>query len=119
MVLEAGRVVVVKDAPPAVDINDTSGRGDEQHQCDLDHVTDLNQHGGGHQCQHSSVAVIFGVAKATNVARQGGGGGRGHRGGARVRDPRQTTQLQKKSSDAMSSEEKKTEAFDLGADFPV
>lgn len=50
VVLEAGRVVVVKDVSPAVDVNNASGHCDEQHQCELDHVTDLNQHGGGHQC---------------------------------------------------------------------
>lgn len=88
---------MVKDVPPAVDVNDPGRRGDEQHQRHLDHVTDLNQHGGRHQRQHSSVAVIFGVVKATHVAREGGGGGgrggRGRREAARLWDPRQTAQL--------------------------
>lgn len=50
IVLEAGCVVAVKDVPPAVDVNNTSSHCDEHHQCELDHMTDLNQHGGGHQC---------------------------------------------------------------------
>lgn len=48
VVLEAGRVVAVEDVPPTVDVYNTCGHCDEQHQCELDHVTDLNQHGGGH-----------------------------------------------------------------------
>lgn len=81
VVLEAGHVIVVEDVPPAVDVNNASGHCDEQHQCELDHVTDLNQHGGGHQCQHSDVAVIFRVVQATVRARPGRG--RGGRGGRR------------------------------------
>lgn len=77
VVLEAGPVVAVEDVPPAVDIHYASGQSDEQHQCELDHVTDLNQHGGSHQCQHSDVAVIFGVFQATMRARPRGGEGRG------------------------------------------
>lgn len=50
VVLEAGNVVTVKNLPPAVDVNNAGGHCDVQHQCELDHVTDLNQHGGGHQC---------------------------------------------------------------------
>lgn len=50
VVLEAGRVIAVKDVPPAVDVNNAGGHCDEQHQCELDHVTDLNEHGGGHKC---------------------------------------------------------------------
>lgn len=83
VVLEAGRVIAVKDVPPAVDVHDARCHGDEQHQRELDHVTDLNQHGGGHQSQHSHVAVVFRVVKATVRARPGGGGGGGgwgHRG---------------------------------------
>lgn len=71
VVLETGHVIVVKNVPPAVDVHDAGGHGDEQHQCELDHVTDLNQHGGSHQCQYSDVAVIFGIIQAT---RPGSGG---------------------------------------------
>lgn len=75
VVLEPGHVVAVKYVPPAVDVNNAGGHGDEQHQCQLDHVTDLNQHGGCHQCQHSNVAVIFGVVPATRARPWSGGGG--------------------------------------------
>lgn len=75
IVLEASHVVAVKDVPPAVDVNDACGHCDEKHQCELDHVTDLNQHGGGHECQHSNVAVIFGVVQATVRTGPGRGGG--------------------------------------------
>ena len=73
---------MVEDVPPAVDVHDASGHSDEQHQCELDHVTDLNQHGGSHQCQHSNVAVIFGVFQASMRPRPSGGGGRGGGGGS-------------------------------------
>lgn len=65
VVLETGHVITVKDVLPTVDVDDAGGRGDEQHQREFDHVTDLNQHGGGHQRQHGDVAVIFGVVQAT------------------------------------------------------
>lgn len=50
VIMKAGHVIAVKDVPPAVYINDTSSNCDKQHQREFDHVTNLNQHGGGHQC---------------------------------------------------------------------
>ncbi|KAF3840244.1 hypothetical protein F7725_018961 [Dissostichus mawsoni] len=44
-ILEAGHVVAVEDVPPAVDVDDARGPRDEQHQRELHHVADLNQHG--------------------------------------------------------------------------
>lgn len=82
VVVEAGHVIAVKDVLPAVDVNDASGHCDEQHQGKLNHVTDLNQHCGGHQCQHSNVAVIFGIVQAAFKAGHGGQrGGGSHCGG--------------------------------------
>lgn len=49
VILETDQVVAVKDVPPAVDVNNASCYYDEEHQCELHHVTDLNQHGGGHE----------------------------------------------------------------------
>lgn len=72
VVLKTGHVIAVEDVPPAVDVNNAGGHCDEQHQRELDHVTDLNQHGCGHQCQHSHVAIIFGVVQTTIRARPGG-----------------------------------------------
>lgn len=71
VVVETGRVIAVKDVLPAVDVNDARGHCDEQHQGELNHVTDLNQHRGGHQSQHSNVAVIFGIVQATFKAGHG------------------------------------------------
>lgn len=49
VILEAGLVVAVEDVPPAVDVDDAGRNGDEEHQRELHHVTDLNQHCGSHE----------------------------------------------------------------------
>ena len=100
VVLEASSVIAVEDVPPAVDVNNASGDCDEQHQCQLHHVTDLNQHGGGHQCQHCDVAIIFGVVQAATRAK-GEGGSRC--GAAQVCDLRLTTQLDNKDTQSHES----------------
>lgn len=100
VVLEAGRVVTVKDVPPAVDVNNTRGHRDKQHQYELDHVTNLNEHGGGHQCQNRNIAVIFGICQATFRARPGGGKrGRDQCGTGRVFASIHTTQLKDQRDD--------------------
>lgn len=64
MLLEAFAVVVVKDGAPGVDVDDSHGPRDEQHECELDHVADLHQHDGGDEGQHGHVVVILGVLHA-------------------------------------------------------
>lgn len=54
-------VVLVKDVSPGVDIHHPHSPSDHQHEGELDHVADLDQHNSGDQRQHSDVAVVFGV----------------------------------------------------------
>lgn len=91
VVLEAGHIVAVKYVPPAVDVDDARRYGDEEHECDLDHVADLYQHGGRHECQHGDVAVVLGVVQ---TALCPGLDNRGRRGNCGVSWGTGTAQLQ-------------------------